>query len=59
MPDDTGSVLELVGLVSICCDWVRWKVGPATFVSVCQHVITVTVNIGALVATYLARCQAI
>ena len=24
--------------VSVCCDWVRWKVWPATFVSVWQHV---------------------
>ena len=25
-PGVTGSVLGLVGLVSVYCDWVRWKV---------------------------------
>ena len=33
--DMAGSVLGLVGPVSV---WVRWKVGPATSVSVWQHV---------------------
>ena len=32
------SVLGLVGLVSVYCDWVRWKVGSAISVSVWQHV---------------------
>ena len=29
-PGVIGSVLGLVGLVSVYCDWVRWKVWPAT-----------------------------
>ena len=33
-----GSVLGLVGPVSVYCDWVRWKVGSATCISVWQHV---------------------
>ena len=33
-----GSALALVGPVSVYCDWVRWKVGSATSVSVWQHV---------------------
>ena len=33
-----GSALGLVGPVSIYCDYVRWKVGSATSVSVWQHV---------------------
>ena len=33
-----GSVLRLVGPVSVYCDWVRWKVGSAASVSVWQHV---------------------
>ena len=37
-PGGIGSVLALVGLVSVYCDWVRWKVGSATSVSVWQHV---------------------
>ena len=32
------SALELVGTVSVYCDWVRWQVGSATSVSVWQHV---------------------
>ena len=32
------SALELVGPVSVYCDWVRWKVGSATAISVWQHV---------------------
>ena len=32
------SALGLVGPVSVYCDWVRWKVGSATSVSVWQHV---------------------
>ena len=31
-------MLGLVGLVSVYCDWVRWKVGSATSISVWQHV---------------------
>ena len=34
----TGSALGLVGLVSVYCDWVRWKVWSATSISVWQHV---------------------
>ena len=37
-PGVIGSVLGLVGLVSEYCDWVRWRVGSATSVSVWQHV---------------------
>ena len=37
-PDVIGSVLELVGPVSVYYDWVRWKVWSATFISVWQHV---------------------
>ena len=37
-PGAIGSVLGMVGPVSLYCDWVRWKVGSATFVSVWQHV---------------------
>ena len=33
-----GSVLGLVGPVSVYCDWVRWKVGSATSISVWQRV---------------------
>ena len=33
-----GSGLGLVGPVSVYCDWVRWKVGSATSISVWQHV---------------------
>ena len=33
-----GSALELVGPVSVYCDWVRWRVGSATSISVRQHV---------------------
>ena len=33
-----GSVLRLVGPVSVYRDWVRWKVGSATSISVWQHV---------------------
>ena len=33
-----GSVLGLVGPVSVYCDWVRWKVWSATSISVWQHV---------------------
>ena len=39
MPGIIGSVLGLVGPVSVYCDWVRWKVGSATSISVWQHVI--------------------
>ena len=38
-PGGIGSVLGLVGLVSVYCDWVRWKVGSATSISVWQQVI--------------------
>ena len=31
-------MLGLVGPVSVYCDWVNWKVGPATSMSVWQHV---------------------
>ena len=37
-PGVTGSALGLVGTVSVYCDWVIWKVGSATSVSVWQHV---------------------
>ena len=33
-----GSALGLVGPVSVYCDWVRWKVGSATSISVWQRV---------------------
>ena len=33
-PGVIGSALGLVGPVSVYCDWVRWKVGSATSVSV-------------------------
>ena len=33
-----GSVLGLVGPVSVYCDWVRWKVWSATSISVWRHV---------------------
>ena len=33
-----GSVLGLVGPVSVYCDWVRWKVWSATSISVWQHI---------------------
>ena len=36
MPGVIGSVLGLVGPVSVYCDWVRWKVGSATSISVWQ-----------------------
>ena len=32
-----GSVLGLVGPVSVYCDWVRWKVWSATSISVRRH----------------------
>ena len=38
-PGVIGSVLGLIGPVSVCCDWVRWKVWSATSISVRQHVI--------------------
>ena len=37
-PGVIGSVPELVGPVSVYCDWVRWKVWSATSISVWQHV---------------------
>ena len=37
-PGVIGSVLGLVGQVSVYCDWVRWKVRSATSISVWQHV---------------------
>ena len=37
-PGVIGSVLGLVGLASVYCDWVRWKVWSATSISVWQHV---------------------
>ena len=37
-PVVTGSALRLVGPVSVYCDWVRWKVWSAAFISVWQHV---------------------
>ena len=33
-PGVIGSVLGLVSPVSVYCDWVRWKVGSATSISV-------------------------
>ena len=38
LPGVIGPVLGLVGLVSVYCDWVRWKVWSATSISVWQHV---------------------
>ena len=38
VPGVIGSVLGLVGLVSVYCDWVRWKVWSPTSISVWQHV---------------------
>ena len=37
-PGIKGLVIGLVGPVSVYCDWVRWKVGSATSMSVWQHV---------------------
>ena len=37
-PGVIGSVLGLVGPVSVYCDWLKWKVGSATSVSVWQQV---------------------
>ena len=37
-PGVIGSVLGLVGPVSVYCDWVRWKVWFATCISVWQRV---------------------
>ena len=37
-PGVIGSVLGLVGPVSVYCDWVRWEVGSAASISVWQHV---------------------
>ena len=37
-PGIAGSVLKLVSLVSVYCDWVRWKVWSATSISVWQYV---------------------
>ena len=37
-PGVIGSALGLVGPVSVYCDWVRWKVGSATSISVWQYV---------------------
>ena len=37
-PGVIGSVLGLVGPVSVYCDWVRWKVWSATSISVWQRV---------------------
>ena len=37
-PGVRGSVLGLVGPVSVDRDWVRWKVWSATSISVWQHV---------------------
>ena len=37
-PGVTRLLLALVGPVSVYCDWVRWKVRSATFISVWQHV---------------------
>ena len=36
-PGGIGSELGLVGPVSVNGDWVRWKVGSASFISVRQH----------------------
>ena len=37
-PGIIESALGLVGPVSVYCDWVRWKVGSATSISVWQHI---------------------
>ena len=36
-PGAVGSVVGLVGPVRVYCDWVRWKVGSATSISVWEH----------------------
>ena len=36
-PGVIGSAPGLVGPMSVYCDWVRWKVGSAAFISVWQH----------------------
>ena len=38
LPGVMGSVLGLVGPVSVYRDWVRWKIWSATSISVWQHV---------------------
>ena len=38
LPGVIGSVLGLVGLLSVYCDWARWKVGSATSISLWQYV---------------------
>ena len=38
LPGVIGSMLGLVGPVSVYCDWVRWKVWFATSISVWQHI---------------------
>ena len=38
VPGVIGSVLGLVGQMSVYCDWVRWEVWPETSISVWQHV---------------------
>ena len=37
-PGVIGSVVGLIGPVSVYCDWVRWKVWSATSISAWQHV---------------------
>ena len=34
VPSAMGSVLGLFGPVSVYCDWVKWKAGSATSISV-------------------------
>ena len=36
-PGVIGSVLGLVGPVSVYCDWVRWNVWSAASISVWRH----------------------
>ena len=37
-PGIIGSVLGLVGPVSVYCDWVRWEAGSAISITMWQHV---------------------
>ena len=37
-PGVSESALGLTGSMSVCCDWVRYKVGSTTSILVWQHV---------------------
>ena len=56
-PGIKGSALGLVGLVSVYCDWVRWKVWPATSISVWQHVKLLSSSVPEHVAGTLSNHQ--